>query len=218
MQLILASASPRRRQLIALLGLPVTIRPADVDELSVTHPDPAQDAIATALLKVRAIAAALPLGATIVIGVDTNVAIDGDILNKPADAAEARAMLRRLRARVHQVNTGYALLRLPDGALHLGANVTDVTMRPYSDADIDAYIASGDPFDKAGGYAIQHPAFRPVDGYTGCYAGIMGLPLCEIAGGLRRLGVTLPIDIATPCAGGRCYRQAAYDPAFTGPG
>lgn len=217
MQIILASASPRRRQLIGLLGLDIQIRPADVDELTVSHPDPAQDAIATALLKVRAVAAEVA-GPALILGVDTNVALDGDILNKPIDAAEARAMLRRLRGRVHQVNTGYALLRLPDGALHYAANVTDVTMRPYSDGEIDAYIATGDPFDKAGAYAIQHPNFRPVAAYAGCYAGIMGLPLCEIAAGLRLLGARLPVAIATPCQTAHCWQQAAYDPAFTPPG
>lgn len=102
------------------------------------------------------------------------------ILGKPADAAEAEAMLRSLRGRTHQVYTGLAALRAADQRLVQDWCLTAVRMRNYSDTELLAYIDSGDPFDKAGAYAVQHPGFHPVESLQGCYANVIGLPVCHI--------------------------------------
>jgi len=204
-RLVLASASPRRRALIQLLGVSFAVATADVDEESVTDPDPARNVVETARLKAKAVAQALA-GAAIVIGADTTVACDGEMLNKPVDAADATDMLRRLRGRTHQVHTGLALLETATGRWVTDVATVDVPMRAYSEAEIARYVASGDPLDKAGAYAIQHPEFRPVSALKGCYAGVVGLPLCHLVRSLRRLGVELTGDIATAC-----QKETQYD-------
>lgn len=135
----------------------------------------------------------------VIIGSDTSVVIDGEILGKPADANEARAMLTRLRCRTHQVYTGIAVLRAQDNALLTDVCVTDVPMRDYSDEEMDAYIESGDPLDKAGAYGIQNPDFQPVASMAGCYASVMGLPLCHLTVLLRKQGISPRADVARNC-------------------
>jgi septum formation protein len=212
MRIILASQSPRRRQLIQLLGLEIEAISADVDESLATDPDPAQNAIDTALLKVQVFA---DLPDAIIIGSDTNVAIDAGILGKPTDSADARAMLTQLRGRIHQVHTGIVALRTHDGALATTVSSSDVYMRDYSDDEISAYIATGDPFDKAGGYAVQHPDFMPVAKIDGCFAGVMGLSVCQLVGVLRDVGVSIDLPINVPCQTTHCFRQQEYDPHFS---
>lgn len=204
--LILASASPRRRELIQLLGLPYEIVTADVDESSVTHPDPAVNVVETARLKANAVAAQTTRRDAIIIAADTTVAIDGEMLGKPAHDAEARQMLRRLRGRVHQVHTGIVLVHTGTGDVVADVASVDVPMRAYTDAEIEAYIASGDPLDKAGAYAIQHPDFAPVAHLADCYAAVVGLPLCHLARALRRLGVRPLADVPS-----RCQQHHGYD-------
>ena len=182
-QFILASQSPRRRELFQLLGLPFQIQVANADEDSVTDPDPALNVVQTARLKSAKIAARLGAVAsspTIILAADTTVAFAGEMLNKPANAADARQMLKRLRGTQHEVHTGVVLWEVGSGREWHGVNTAVVTMRPYSDVEIDAYIATGDPFDKAGGYAIQHPQFKPVAQLQGCYCNVMGLPVCDL--------------------------------------
>lgn len=123
------------------------------------------------------------------------------ILGKPADAIEAETILRRLRGRTHQVYTGLAALRTGDDRLLCEVVVTDVSMRDYDDQEMETYIASGDPLDKAGAYAIQHPVFRPVQNLQGCYANVMGLPICHLARLLGSLGVYPAGDVAHACQG-----------------
>lgn len=123
------------------------------------------------------------------------------ILGKPAGPQEAEKMLRRLRGRTHQVFTGLALLRPEDNGLLSRVCVTDVPMRCYSDEEISAYIASGDPFDKAGAYAIQHPGFRPVQDLSGCYANVMGLPVCEVERMLEQFDLYPTGEIIQACNG-----------------
>lgn len=204
--LILASASPRRRELIQLLGLPYEIMTADVDESSVTHPDPAINVVETARLKADAVAARLSRQDAIIVAADTTVAIEGEMLNKPADAAEAGRMLRRLRGRAHQVHTGIVLRHMGTGAVVTDMASVDVPMRNYSDAEIAAYVATGDPLDKAGAYAIQHAGFAPVAHLADCYAAVVGLPLCHLARALRRLG-----GIDLPHVPARCQQHHRYD-------
>jgi len=194
-RLILASASPRRQALIHLLGYPVEVRVADVDELSVTDPDPARNVVATARLKADAVAATVS-GAAVIIAADTEVVLDGLLLGKPADPADATRMLRWLRNRTHQVHTGIVVWRRPNGAMAMAVSTTDVTMRDYSDAEIAAYVASGDPLDKAGAYAIQSTSFRPVARLDGCYTGVVGFSLCRLSQALQAVGVPVSLDVA----------------------
>ncbi|MBK7897271.1 MAG: Maf family protein [Candidatus Promineifilaceae bacterium] len=195
-ELILASQSPRRRELLQLLGLPFRILVANADEDSITHPDPAANVIQTAQLKANVIAQQLTgthvAPGTVVLAADTTVAFGQEMLNKPADETAAYHMLTKLRDTQHEVHTGFVLLDLATGREWQGVSTAVVTMRPYSDAEIDAYIASGDPFDKAGGYAIQHPQFKPVIHLQGCYCNVMGLPVCDLIVALRQfLGIPL---------------------------
>ena len=216
--LILASQSPRRRALLAALGLTFTVDAADVDETPRPNEAPADLVGRLGLMKARAVAARHP--GAVVLAADTVVVLDAAVLGKPVDPDEAWAMLRALRGRTHQVYT--AVIVSTDGAAGAQRLTTrfaescvlscsDVTMRPYSDAEIAGYVASGDPLDKAGAYAIQHPLFAPVAGWAGCYTGIMGLPLRIAADLLREAGIYAPADIAATCAGigGRCCARPA---------
>ena len=139
MELILASASPRRQELIRLLGQPWRVMVAQVDESSVSHPDPAQDVIETARLKAADVVGRAPAGA-LVIAADTTVVLDGRVLNKPVDAADARDMLRRLRGRVHHVHTGIVVVDTRTDRWLTDVATIEVPMRRYSDAEIETYV------------------------------------------------------------------------------
>lgn len=202
---LLASGSPRRRELLGLTDLPFTRTTADIDETPLPGETAQAYTIRLSKEKARAVQAAAPPGA-IILAADTTVA-DGDvILGKPADADEARAMLYRLRGRTHQVYTALTLINTTTDQQVTDSATTDVPMRDYDDEEIDAYIASGDPFDKAGGYAIQNPDFRPVDVLSGCYANVVGLPLCHLLRSLRRLGIKPPADVPL-----RCQQHTAFE-------
>ncbi len=185
--LILASQSPRRRQLLELLGYGYRVVTADVDETAVSDPDPAVDAWKTAQLKTAVIRSIAPL--SLIIGADTNVAIDGELLGKPVDAADAGRMLRRLRGRTHQVSSGVFIVDGRTGREIVDTHTAVVTLRHYSDDELEAYIATGDPMDKAGAYAIQHPVFAPVEKIEGCFTGVMGLSICRLIQLLSELGL-----------------------------
>ncbi len=209
LKVILASASPRRRQFLAALGLAHTAAAADIDE----SPLPGEEAedLAARLARSKALAVADNLRPdqcpALVIGADTVVALDGLLLGKPLDAAEATAMLAALAGRVHQVHSALAVVYVAQKTEFLPAavknsvfvNTTQVTMRAYSDDEIAAYVATGDPFDKAGGYAIQHRGFDPVAQLDGCPAGVMGLPAAELVALLARFGVTIDCSLAAVC-------------------
>ena len=169
--LILASQSPRRRELLSLCGYPFQVLAAAVDETSVDIPDPSTNTIRTARLKAEVIANRLPRSGgqrVIIIAADTIVALENQMLGKPADSAEARRMLRALRGREHKVYTGMVLLDLGTEAEVTAVHAASVQMRPYTNQEIERYVASGDPLDKAGAYAIQHPQFKPVAALDGC--------------------------------------------------
>jgi septum formation protein len=196
--MVLASNSPRRRDLLALSSWKFQVRPAEVDEKQI--PDEAAEAYVLRLAQAKAKACAdssddIPT----ILAADTAVIEGNNILGKPEDAAEAREMLLRLRGRTHQVYTGIALLRVSDGYLVTDLCITDVPMRIYSDKEMETYIKSGDPFDKAGGYAIQHSQFHPVESMQGCYASVMGLPLCHLERSLQKMGLTQLNDIPGDC-------------------
>jgi MAF protein len=133
------------------------------------------------------------------VAADTIVVQHGQILGKPEDAAEARAMLEQLRRSPHAVFTGVTLLDPGTEREETVVARTAVEMRPYTNAEIAAYVASGDPFDKAGGYAIQNEPFSPVLRIRGCYANVVGLPLCHLTRTLRRWEIEPPCDVPAAC-------------------
>jgi septum formation protein len=201
--LVLASQSPRRRALLAALGLAFTVDAADVDETPLPGEAPAD--MVCRLGRAKALAVAARHAGAAVLAADTVVALDGLLLGKPVDVAEACAMLRALRGRTHQVYTAICVAK--DDYLDARLSISDVTMRPFSDVEIAAYVATGDPLDKAGAYAIQHPLFSPVAAWAGCYAGIMGLPLRLARAALIAAGVAVPDRVAAVCGelnGGAC--------------
>lgn len=134
-----------------------------------------------------------------VVAADTIVADGPELLGKPQDHADARRMLVQLRGRVHQVYTALAVIPAGKSQPVQDLCCEDVAMRKYSDIEMEVYIASGDPLDKAGAYAIQHSGFKPVDSLTGCYACIMGMPLCHLARSLKKAGMSLEQDISGLC-------------------
>jgi septum formation protein len=193
MRLVLASGSPRRREMLAHLGWPFVVQRPDIDETPFPA-EPADQYVARLSREKALIVAAEP--DDWIIAADTTVALGNDILGKPADAAEAVAMLGQMRDREHTVYTGLTLRIGHSNALMTTVNATRVTMRDYSDADIARYVASGEPYDKAGGYAIQDVLFRPVAKLDGCYANVMGLPLCILSVMLATQGIIPPTAIS----------------------
>ncbi|HEX5809216.1 MAG TPA: Maf family protein, partial [Anaerolineales bacterium] len=149
---------------------------------------------------------------------DTAVIDGADILGKPGDREEAVAMLRRLRGHIHQVYTGIALFRPRDGLLLKDLCITDVPMRDYSDEEIHAYVQTGDPLDKAGAYAIQHPDFQPVDiaSLNGCYASVMGLPVCHVIRLMRMMDIQPATDFFLSCETLLEYRRCAVSNEISG--
>ncbi len=196
--LILASGSPRRRELLAALGLPFSIVTSGVPEDVAPGLDPVEAARQLARRKAEAVAATLDRG--LVIGSDTDVVLDDTILGKPADAADAARMLRLLRGRTHRVISGVAVLDAASGRIALGTVTTLVTMAEASDAQIAAYAASGEPLDKAGAYAIQGLGGALVAGIEGCYNNVVGFPLCEVAALLGQFGVSALNGASPLCA------------------
>lgn len=202
--LILASNSPRRRQIISWGGWAFDVLAMDVDESRLPGEHPADTVLRLAQSKAQA-AARHARPDDLVIGSDT-IVVDGEIiLGKPSGAEEARAMLTRLRGREHQVYTALAVISPAAERVETELCITRVPMRAYSDAEMDAYIASGDPLDKAGAYAIQHAGFHPVEKLHGCFASVMGLPLCHLTRALGKFGV-LPVQ--NPAK--RCMNELNY--------
>ena len=202
--MILASSSPRRRELLTKLGVPYQPFSPDVDESPLPGETPLQTQHRITLEKARAAPAA---PGQIVIAADTTVLLDGDMLNKPADVAEAWAMLRRLRGRTHEVQSCVVIKQDERETMEIVSSL--VTMRPYSDDEIAAYVATGDPFDKAGSYAVQHAIFQPVAEIKGCPLNVIGLPLCRLRAHLRDWPEPSPV-----CAG---FWGGTCDALFTLP-
>lgn len=174
-RLLLASSSPRRRQLLGGLAVPFRVVASGVDETVPEAVAPAAAVVELALRKARAVAAG---PAELVLAADTTVAFEGRMLGKPEETNAARSMLRCLRGRSHVVYTGLALLGRQAAKTALVA--TAVATRDFTDAEIEASLAAGTPFDKAGGYGIQDGDLRPVAAIDGCYCNVMGLPLWSV--------------------------------------
>jgi MAF protein len=176
MELILASTSPRRRELIQLFGLEFHFVSVEVDETPRVGESAPE--LVERLSREKAAQAATQARDAVVIAADTVVALDREILGKPRDLRDAARMLHQLRGRDHFVYTGFCAIQ--DARQWTQVVKTTVQMRPYTDAQIAAYVATGNPLDKAAAYAIQHNGFRPVAYIEGCYANVMGLPVCHL--------------------------------------
>ena len=203
LRLTLASASPRRRELLARLGLPFDVVPSAVEE-TLAHDAPiAAQAAALALAKARDVA--VRLGHGLVLGADTLVVLDGRPFGKPGSRQEARRMLLALGGRSHEVVTGVAVVDAAARREATEAVVSRVVMRAYTPAEVDAYVATPEPYDKAGAYAVQGEGGRLVVRVEGCYTNVIGLPLTTTARLLRAFG----LEPATA--------PAASDPGPPGP-
>jgi septum formation protein len=190
--LTLASASPRRRQLLEMLGIPVRVEPSRIPEVRLPGETPLQYAERLAVAKARAVPGDLVLGA------DTTVLLDGDLLEKPVDEADALRMLRRLQGRTHEVISSVALA--VGGEIRVASDITRVSFRPCEDEFLRAYIATGEPMDKAGAYGIQGYGAALVERIEGDFFGVMGLP------------VRLVLDLL-----GKAGYEYRFSPEFLGP-
>lgn len=199
-RLILASASPRRHDLLALGGWSFEALPTQADETALPNEHPAE--LVQRLSRVKAQRAAERIiGEALIIGADTLVVLDEEVIGKPVTAADAVAILKRLRGRGHEVLTGLTVLNTVTGQSYTDLARSRVPMRVYDEQELLAYVATGDPFDKAGAYAIQHAGFEPVDlsAFHDCFANVMGLPLCHLLRRLRTLGVEPITDLPGAC-------------------
>jgi len=213
---ILGSASPRRRELLQLLGIDFDTRVAGIDEREDGDSSPLE--LVCRLSRDKGMAVSAQVESRIVISSDTIVVLDGQVLGKPADAEDARTMLRALRDRDHQVISAFTIIDQISGAELTDYVDTQVTMRNYTEEEIGAYIETGDPMDKAGAYAIQHPGFHPVSWIHGCYASVMGFPLCHLFRHLshhNRIEMRHPV---APCEEFTGYHCTFYQQALSGAG
>jgi MAF protein len=185
--LVLASTSPRRRELITLFDVAFQFTFADIDEAPRDHESPEQ--LVRRLSRAKAELGARDQRDAIVIGADTIGWLDDAIIGKPCDLDDAARMLKQLRARPHIVYSGITVQQSARALTQVAT--TTVWMRDYSDAEIAAYITTGDPLDKAAAYAIQHAQFHPVARVDGCHANVMGLPLCHLYRALKSFGIAI---------------------------
>jgi len=187
MKLILASSSLRRAEILANAGLPFTVLSSPVDESP--FPGEAPAALVQRLANAKAdIVTARAAGPATVLGADTEVVLDDKILGKPRSTEDARRMLQQLSGRTHSVLTGVALIRLPDGERRQFIESTLVHFRPITEEELSSYLATGEPFDKAGAYGIQGHAGRFIPRVEGCYFNVVGLPLSRVLTELHSLG------------------------------
>jgi|SRR6185369_14896893 len=185
--LILASGSPRRKELLAKLGIPFEIIIAGVSEDVEDGIEPGTMVVMLAKRKAAAVAEKLTHG--IVIGSDTTIAFEGRILGKPRDEDDAKAILKSLRGKHHQVYSGIALVNVENKRVETSTVVTNIKMRNYSDKELSDYVATGEPMDKAGAYAIQGEGGSLVEQIEGSFDNVVGLPLQELAELLKRFGL-----------------------------
>ena len=186
-RIVLASASPRRSELLESAGISFSVIPADIPEEPLPGEFPTAHVLR--LAEAKALAVAGSSEGDIFIGADTVVVCDDEIMGKPVDAADARRMLTALSGKTHEVITGFAVYKREQDRLISDAVSTRVIFKPLTVGEIDAYIATGCPFDKAGAYAIQGGAAYMVRGIEGSYTNVVGLPLCEVVEVLRMFGV-----------------------------
>ena len=194
--LTLASASPRRRELMKALGLDFTITPADLSEDQIPGESPQEMVQRLSLEKAQAVAA--NMGSGLVIGADSTVVFEGRAVGKPVDDEEARRMLRELSGTTHHVSTGLTVVDAASGRALSDSMTSQITLRDLTDQEIERSIASGVPRDKAGAYAVQDTELRPAIDWQGCYNNIVGLPVCRLLEMLRELGYQTPAGWTVP--------------------
>jgi len=195
-KIILASASPRRRELLQQIGYAFEVIPSQAEEHEAPGETPEEHVVRLSHDKAREVSTRDDIDGRWIIGSDTIVLRDGIILGKPADDEEAAQMLQSLSGRSHRVLSGYAILDRKTGQSRCAAVTTRVSFRALTDTEIAGYIASGEPADKAGAYAIQGIGAFMVERIEGSYSNVVGLPLCEVIRALEELGVPLPFTQA----------------------
>ena len=192
MALIPASGSPRRRKLLEAIGVVFCVVKPQIEEIPREGEPPASFARRVAIEKARKVAEAHP--SSWVLGADTVVVLEGEVMGKPRGASEAASMLRRLSGKVHQVLTAFALINLAEGRQITGIETTEVKFVPMDETDIRWYISTGEPFGKAGAYAIQGRGGAFVEWVRGSYSNVVGLPLAQLLRHLKALGLWRPED------------------------
>jgi len=195
-KLVLASGSPRRNELLRLLGIPFSKLPADIDEGKREQESPREYVERMALEKGQT---SEVLTDQLVLSADTIVDLEGLVLGKPIDEEDAINILKLMRGKSHRVHTALSLHNGDACSIESDVCLTNVVMRDYSDEEINAYLERNDFRDKAGGYAIQDSQFHPVEKVEGCYANVMGLPLCHVYRLLKKSGVRMDVGIAELC-------------------
>jgi septum formation protein len=196
-RLVLASGSPRRRQLLPLLGLPFVVKATSVDERILEGEPPTELVLRVSRAKACAVNDVRP--DELVVAADTVVVLDGQVLGKPADPDEAARMLRQLCGRPHRVYSGIGVWHAASRQMVSELSESLVWMRDYIEDEIARYVESGDPLDKAGAYAIQHLGFDPVARVEGCWLTVMGFPLCHLRRALALFGVVVPSNVPGAC-------------------
>ena len=186
-KIVLASASPRRSELLSRVGIEFEVIPSNIPEEPLHGETPSEHVMRLAFQKASEVAGMAGEGRW-VIGSDTVVIIDGEILGKPEDRADAMSMLKKLSGREHKVVTGYSILNISSGKEVKRAVETAVKFKDLADNEIEGYVDSGEPMDKAGAYAIQGLGSFMVEGIVGSYSNVVGLPVCQIVNDLERVG------------------------------
>ena len=199
MSLVLASASPRRRELLAGLGLNFQVMPAGVVEDDRAGESPQE--MTARLSQAKAQAAASRIDEGYILAADSTVVLNGESLGKPSDCDDARRMLRLLRGTVHRVTTGVTVIDAASGRSLTDTMTSEITLRDFSDEELEAYVISGAPLDKAGGYGVQDETLRPAESWTGCYSNIVGLPLCLAEQMLEKVGCDTTYWKTSPAPG-----------------
>lgn len=198
LMIVLASNSPRRKELLGLAEQPFIVDSADVDESHISGESPMDYVRRLAIAKASKVAQRHD-DRSLVLGSDTTVVLDGKIIGKPIDEADARRILTALRGKYHQVYTGIAAVNNATGTVFSRVVRSDVPMRDYTDSEILAYIASGDPMDKAGAYGIQNSDVVTRPALKGCFASVMGFPICAVNALLVASGVPIKNGIQDRC-------------------
>lgn len=207
--ILLASNSPRRRQLLSITGWSFNTIPVEIDETP--RQGESAECYVLRLAETKASAAVTHASRrTIILAADTTVALDDSLLGKPVDSVDATAMLERLRGRMHQVYTALAIYNCEQDQLLTDVCVSGVQMRRYTDSEIRAYVDSGDPLDKAGAYAIQHSKFHPVERINDCFACVTGLPLCNLLRIMREFGFVPQLDVPRACQEKMSYKCTIF--------
>jgi septum formation protein len=193
--IILASASPRRYQILSLLQLPFLMMSSQADEKSNAGWTPQEEAARLAQRKTTSVAGCFPTA--IVVGSDTLINLGGQKIGKPCDRADARRILERLRGCAHEVLTAVTILHPQSGKSFDYVQSVRITMRSFSEAELEAYVASDEPLDKAGAYSLQGQGRSLIARLEGDYLAAVGLPLRAVANGLHQMGIAIPVNVDT---------------------